>query len=314
MSKLRSLHATRYSAVFIEVCLVENGEEWSYQIEFNQDKLRRPVVIKEIVKRGEVIVLERPTQEDREDQALLQQTHLEQLSMNKRFRAISESFKAIRYLHIVPQIIREQTRIIKQIEDPFGSDFLEHIYRVPKATREAWLSKIEEALKAAAPYFDDIHPDKDDKGIPHLYVNFQHWRYRGAKQNEADLSDGTIRLIGLLWALLEGKGLLLLEEPELSLHTEVVRHLAEMMARMQKRTGRQVFVSTHSVELLSNEGISAEEILLLRPEKNGTEIISGSKDKEIKALMDAGFSAAEAAVSHSRPAGASNLNRLVFGK
>lgn len=37
---------------------------------------------------------------------------------------------------------------------------------------------------------------------------------------------------------------MLLEEPELSLHPEIVRVLPQMLARVQRRSGRQVFVST----------------------------------------------------------------------
>jgi superfamily II DNA or RNA helicase len=68
-----------------------------------------------------------------------------------------------------------------------------------------------------------------------------------------DKSDGTLRLIGLLWAMLEGTGPLLLEEPELSLHPEVVRLIPQMFARMQRRSGQQVVVSTHSTDLLRDD-------------------------------------------------------------
>jgi predicted ATPase len=58
-----------------------------------------------------------------------------------------------------------------------------------------------------------------------------------------------LRLIGLLWAILDGIGPLLLEDPELSLHPEVVRFLPQMFAHIQSRTGRQILTSTHSTDL-----------------------------------------------------------------
>jgi predicted ATPase len=67
-------------------------------------------------------------------------------------------------------------------------------------------------------------------------------------------SDGTLRLMGLLWAVLDGRGPLLLEEPELSLHPEVIRFIPQMFARIQRRTGRQIILSTHSADLLRDEG------------------------------------------------------------
>ena len=76
--------------------------------------------------------------------------------------------------------------------------------------------------------------------------------------------------MGLLWALLQGSGPLLLEEPELSLHPEVVRHVAQMFARVQRHSGRQILVSTHSYNLLRDEGIGLDEVLLLEPGAEGS--------------------------------------------
>jgi len=314
IKKLRSIYARQYSAIEINATLQDSKDQWRYLIEFKQDKQRHPHVIKEVVESNGKILVSRPDNRDKEDPTLLQQTHLEQLSANQSFRSIAEAFKSIRYLHIVPQIIREQTRVIKQVEDPYGSDFLEHIWRVPQKTRNAWLKRIEQAVKAATPQLEKMRSEKDDKGVPHFQVNLKHWRPQGFWQDETDLSDGTLRLIGLLWALLEGRGLLLLEEPELSLHSEIIRHLAEMMALMQKRTNRQIMVSTHSMELLSNPGIPAEEIFLLTPGNNGTMIQTGAAITEIKALMEAGLSAAEAAIPHTVPENVSQLSRINLGK
>ena len=52
----------------------------------------------------------------------------------------------------------------------------------------------------------------------------------------ADFSDGTLRLIGLLWALLDGTGPLLLEKPELSLHQEISSPNSKHHVVSSKRT------------------------------------------------------------------------------
>jgi len=64
--------------------------------------------------------------------------------------------------------------------------------------------------------------------------------------------------MGILWAVMDGQGPLLLEEPELSLHPGVVRALPQMLARAQRRMGRQVFLSPHSPDLLNDEGIGLD--------------------------------------------------------
>jgi predicted ATPase len=94
----------------------------------------------------------------------------------------------------------------------------------------------------------------DVKGTPHLRGRYEHWRTHGAWQTEEQFSDGTLRLMGLLWAVLDGTGPLLLEEPELSLHPEVVRYIPLMFARVQSRRQRQIIISTHSAEMLQWQG------------------------------------------------------------
>ncbi|MBF2755020.1 MAG: AAA family ATPase [Gammaproteobacteria bacterium AqS3] len=81
------------------------------------------------------------------------------------------------------------------------------------------------------------------------------------------MSDGTLRLIGLSWALLENSSVLLLEEPEESLHSEVVSVLTWLLhaGRAGQKRRKQIFAGTHSPELLSDEGIDASEILELTP-------------------------------------------------
>jgi predicted ATPase len=72
-----------------------------------------------------------------------------------------------------------------------------------------------------------------------------------------------------VWATLDGTSTLLLEEPELSLHPEVIRYLPQMFARIQRRSGRQIIASTHSTDLL-REGVGSNEVVLLSPSQEGT--------------------------------------------
>ena len=64
------------------------------------------------------------------------------------------------------------------------------------------------------------------------------------------MSDGTLRVLGLLVALYQdpGPGVIALEEPELTVHPGILQMLAEMIREVSQR--RQIFVTTHSPELL----------------------------------------------------------------
>src|SRR5262249_39321083 len=155
--------------------------------------------------------------------------YLEQTIANRDFRPIAEFFASIRYYHIVPQLVRDPERSIGHTSDPYGGDFLEQIARTNKKTRDARLRHIQAVLKIAIPQLNALKLDKDEQGVPHLYGKYEHWRPQGAWQSEADFSDGSLRLMGLLWAFLDGSGPILLEEPELSLHPEIVRYIPQMM-------------------------------------------------------------------------------------
>ncbi len=143
--------------------------------------------------------------------------------------------------------------------------------------------------------------ERDAKGTPHLHGQYEHWRPQGAWQEENQFSDGTLRLMGLLWAILEKGGPLLLEEPELSLHPGIVRVLPQMLARVQRQTGRQIFLSTHSQDLFTDEGIGLDEVLLLRPSAEGTEVKPAAEFPEIKALLQGGSNLAEAILPKTGP-------------
>ena len=140
---------------------------------------------------------------------------------------------------------------------------------------------------------------------------YKHWRPKAGWQTEEQFSDGTLRLLGLLWVFLDGSAPLLLEEPELSLHTEVVRHIPQMMHRLGRSSGRQIIVSTHSAELLSDPGIALEEIMLLFPSTNGTTVMIASDDKQIRAIVEGGSTPAAVVLPRTAPENAAQLS--LFG-
>jgi hypothetical protein len=233
------------------------------------------------------------------------------VNVNKEFRPVADAFASIRYLHIVPQLIRDPDRSVGRINDPYGGDFLEQLASTRAPTLRARLKAISSALRVAVPQLSDLELTRDARGVPHLRGRYEHWRPQGAWQTEDQFSDGTLRLLGLLWAILEGGGPLLLEEPELSLHPGVVRFLPQMFARMQRQSGRQMIVSTHATELLHDEGIGLDEVLLLTPAREGTKVSAAESLPDIQTLLDGGSTLGEVVVPLTRPKDAAQL--ALFG-
>lgn len=257
------------------------------------------------------LVVDRPREDEEGNALLLSQTALEQVTENQRFRPVVDLLTSVRYLHLVPQLVRDPDRSAHRRNDPYGGDFLTQVAEVPVKTRRSRLRRINKALKVAVPQMDELQLDQDDRGRWHLKGKYQHWRAPGAWQDESDFSDGTLRLIGLLWAVLEEGGPLLLEEPELSLHPEIVRFLPGLIASAQGKSGRQTFLSTHSTDLLLDPGLGLDEVIVLTPSEEGTMAEPASTIRDARVLLQGGTTLPELVKARTRPADVSQL--ALFG-
>lgn len=315
-SKLRSLFARREPRVTISVEVGEIGAQpqWVYELGITQEThgKRRPIISTErvVLPNGDVVA--RPNSADENDPERLTQTLLEQTFANKDMRPLVDFFAEFSYLHLVPQLIRNPEAFAKAEipEDPYGNHFLERVAELSSKSRDARLRWIEAALAKAVPNLKELKFHKDPStGRPHLQGRYEHWRPNAGIQSEVDFSDGTLRLIAMLWQMLDGDGVLLLEEPEISLHPAIVRELPRAFRAMYKRRHRQVIVSSHSDDLLDDTAISADQVVLLRPGKEGTSAITADADPELRILMEQGLSAAQAVLPRSAPAHADEFGR-----
>lgn len=314
--KLRCLHARRPPEVRIEVHLSENADDqepkWKYILSFmpeGKGAQRTLIKSEEIWLRGKVI-RQRPSKDDEKDKIRLTQTLLEQIQLNADFREIPEFFSETTYLHLVPQLLKYGDIIGGRLldDDPFGQGFLERLAKTSTRVRDSRLRKIEMALTLAVPQFKQLRFVKDEvTGRPHLEALYTHHRPNAGWQREEYFSDGTLRLLGLFWSLLDGNSLLLLEEPELSLNDAIVKEIPVILQKIQKdkKRKRQLIISTHSEVLLSNLGIDARGILVLEPGVEGTKV--RQINSEEKNAIECGLSIAEVVLPKTRPEKAEQL-------
>ena len=313
---VRCLFARRPSTLTIDVDVGDDSDLtlWSYTLVLQQHGGVRggPVTVeKEIVKHQGVLTLDETRPDKTDDWLSWTQTKLEQVQQNRDFRELAEFFTSIRYLHVVPQIVRDARRWIVASEDPYGGDLLRRIKETPKKSREPRLRRLRDALKLAVPQFEDLELKDDADGRPHLYAAFRHWRVHPTQQDETLLSDGTLRLLGFLWSITEKGGPLLLEEPELSLHDAVVRQLPAMITKAQRLSGRQVIASTHSEALLNALGIAADEVHRITVSDNGSAIETAADNPLIRDQVEkAGWSLGQAVLPLTQPEGIDRLGSL----
>lgn len=73
-----------------------------------------------------------------------------------------------------------------------------------------------------------------------------------------------------------------------------------------------MLISTHSSDLLRDDGIGLDEALILLPRAEGTSVYTAGSFSEIKALLEGGMSLADAVIPRTRPENVEQLT--LFGE
>jgi predicted ATPase len=97
------------------------------------------------------------------------------------------------------------------------------------------------------------------------------------------LSEGTLRYLWLV-TLLQSPGLpkvTLIDEPEVSLHPEMLRLLADLMREASSRT--QLIVATHSDRFV--RFLQPDELLVCDLDEEGGSVVERASDKDVNAWL-----------------------------
>lgn len=142
-------------------------------------------------------------------------------------------------------------------------------------------SRIEDTMRVLQPDLVTIHAHEAG-GRAFVNVETRSHEERPA----ASMSDGFLRAFAIVTALrtLPDGTLLLLEEPETSLHFDALSVLSDEMLFASRRM--QIVATTHSPELLSSDRVTSDMIVTLRPSPEGT--IAGRMSEGLAALIDSG--------------------------
>jgi predicted ATPase len=135
-----------------------------------------------------------------------------------------------------------------------------------------------ELLRGLAPGFDDLEIVPEG-GSLQLYL------VEGNRSIAAQrLSDGTLRYLCLLAILLapEQAPLIVLEEPELGLHPDILPSLRDLMLEASERT--QLVVTTHSSQLLDALTEHAGSVLVCEKQAGGSSTVKRLVQEEVDGL------------------------------
>jgi predicted ATPase len=326
MNAIRSLHApterpsparppapSSDPPVLVEVQAEIEGRPWRYSLAL-ANLHGEATVVSEEVDGPDGELLRRPSPDDTQDPELLSQTHIEQISANKSFRKLTELLASVEYAHLVPELVRQPRPSTGHgaRRDAYGTDLLDSIRALSNEERDRRLGLLQGQLAKVIPQLQRLLYVPDERGTPHLGASFVVGGSVYSIHLEDQLSDGTLRLLGLLWVLGAGASPLLLEEPEMSLHAAAVRQIPQVLARAASRMDRQILVSTHSEQMLSDTGIDPSEILILTPTDSGTRVSVGSEDPTLVALAESDAPLSGVLVAKTKPRDVEQLSRA-FG-
>ena len=279
---------------------------WEYDLAFRIKSPTEhiPVVASEVVRYTNdgvtEVLLERPTDEDKNDLVRLTQTAMEQSSCNSKFRPLSAFFYSIRGSRMsiagVYESIQQTFENFGSAEHrPIGIDLIASMAILPPEERKHRLARLTETMQRLIPDLECIewHPSVGRRTC--LRLRQRKWP-ESKFADETKLSDGTLRLMAFFWYVSQKGGLLLLEEPEISMPQAVLTVMVPYAYEAQQHEGGgQLLISTHSPVLLQDYGIAAEEVIIVNPDENGNSHATLAADiPEIADVMQVSMSASEA--------------------
>jgi len=191
------------------------------------------------------------------------------------FRPVFDRLTSMGFYNLNPKLMRElqkpqEGRLLKPVGENIAS-VIGHLERVAPDRIKA----IQEYLQSIAPMIHGMERkvigSMETLEFRQEIAGAQHpWKFLA--QN---MSDGTLRALGVMTALLQGNvdyspTLIGIEEPETALHPAASAALREVLA--QATTHTQVLVTSHSPDLLDHRDIHADSILSVIFERGETKI------------------------------------------
>jgi predicted ATPase len=211
------------------------------------------------------------------------------------FRPVYDALTAMGFYNVNPKLVRElQKPQDGRLMRPSGENIASVIGHLEKNAPES-IDLIRRYLQSVVPM---VHGIERTQLGPMESLSFRQdvagskhpWKFLAM-----NMSDGTLRALGVLTALFQGNrdhtpSLVGIEEPETALHPAASAALREALHRASEKT--QVIVTSHSPDLLDDESISAEMVRAVVSESGETKI-AAIDEASRKVLREKLFSVGE---------------------
>lgn len=210
------------------------------------------------------------------------------------FRPVYENLKAMGFYNLNPKLIRELQRPQDgRLLKPDGGNIASVIGQMTRHAPEA-LAKVSEYLRTVVP---GVHEVQRVAVGPMESLEFRQdmagarnpWKFPAL-----NMSDGTLRTLGVLTALFQGDPeapptVIGIEEPETALHPAAAAALREALCLASART--QIIVTSHSPELLDDPALPVDALFAVVNDAGETKLAPidpASRDALSRHLFTAG--------------------------
>ena len=213
------------------------------------------------------------------------------------FKPVYKALSSMGFYNLNPDLIRDlQSPDAGELLARDGRNITSVLSHLAKYTKER-KTRIEEFLAAVVPGVQGVNVKvvgpKETLEFRQLVAGSgQPWRFPAA-----NMSDGTLRALGVLVALFQSGSLSAasvplvgIEEPEAALHPAAVGVLLDSLRDASQST--QVVVTSHSPDLLDDDKVATESILAVLS-SGGTTYLAGIDEAGRSALRDHLYTAGE---------------------
>jgi DNA-binding transcriptional ArsR family regulator len=165
-----------------------------------------------------------------------------------QFAPIVQVLSSMRVYSIQPEKLREPQSADPGLDLwPDGGNAASVLREIRRRSPEE-LERIAELLTAILPHKVQVHPIQQGSKLSLEFI--QEWDSKSLTLEASSMSDGTLRILGLVIAVFQypAPSLLVFEEPESTVHPGAVSLVLDLIHIASDRS--QVIVTTHSPELL----------------------------------------------------------------
>ncbi|HZO56762.1 MAG TPA: AAA family ATPase [Bryobacteraceae bacterium] len=200
--------------------------------------------------------------------------------LDESTREFRRRLASVSHYHVLNVEQRSAVRLPQQLRPAElpgtdGEDLVSSLFSLRESARKRF-EAIEDSLRAAFPRFERLEFPPVAAGTISLG-----WREHGVSRPfyMNQLSEGTLRYLWLT-TLLQSPGLTaltLIDEPEVSLHPELLSLLAEQFREASERT--QLVVATHSDTLI--RFLKPEEVVVLDSDEEGMTTLTRASELDL---------------------------------